>query len=86
MSKITKLKDKAANNPAGITFSELCTLAEAAGFVHSRTKGSHKMYKHPNCVHPDLGKRRNIQPDKNGKAKPTQVKEMLEFIDYFDLI
>ena len=52
---------------------------EAFGFVHKRTKGSHRSYKHP-MVPPIL----TIQPI--GKdAAPYQVDRFLELVKQFDL-
>ena len=56
-----------------IAKSDLCTLAEMAGFVFDRAGGSHKIYRHP------AGGMMNFQ-DVNGKAKPYQVKQLLDYI------
>lgn len=65
-----------------LSFRELCQLAEAAGFVLDRKRGSHSIYKHPAYML-DAGSpptdRMNFQPDGN-KAKPYQVAELVEFI------
>ena len=76
MTVIDKLLDKARNSSAGITFDELCRLADRNGFVFRRQAGSHKIYKHP--VHKAM---MNFQPDRNGMAKVYQVKQMIDFID-----
>jgi hypothetical protein len=72
---IEKLLDRARNFPSGITFDELCRLADNNGFIFRRQAGSHKIYKHPQ------GAMMNFQPDKNGMAKTYQVKQLLDFID-----
>lgn len=76
MTAMEKLLDKARNSPSGITFDELCRLADKSGFRFRRQAGSHKIYKHP--AH---GVMMNFQPDKNGMAKSYQVKQLLDFID-----
>lgn len=76
MTTIEKLLAKVRNSPSGITFDELCRLADRSGFVFRRQGGSHKVYKHK--IH---GMIMNFQPDRNGMAKAYQVKQLLEFID-----
>ncbi len=65
-----------------LPFAELCRLAEDAGFVRDRHKGSHTIYKHPDYIL-DMrlrpSDRMNFQPNDN-KAKPYQVAELVEFI------
>lgn len=63
MAKKVKLYKKAKDSYQSLSFDELCLLAEKAGFTFSRQKGSHKLYKHPDLVHPRIGKRMNFQPD-----------------------
>lgn len=75
MSKKKKLYQKAINSPANLSFKELCSLAEYAGFEFRNQAGSHKIYKHP-----VINEMINIQPEGN-KAKPYQVKQLLEIID-----
>ena len=75
MNTIEKLLDKARISPSGVTFDELCRLADNNGFRFRRQAGSHKIYKHPR------GTMMNFQPDKNGMAKTYQVKQLLNFID-----
>lgn len=58
-----------------VSFAELCALAEMAGWIYDRQKGSHKIYRHPK--HP---KNMNFQSVKN-KAKPYQVRQLLKFIE-----
>lgn len=62
-----------------IAFRDFVALIEAFGFVHTRTKGSHKSYKHPTC-----SKLLVIQP--LGKdAKRYQVREFLDLVREFGL-
>jgi len=76
MTAIEKLLERARNSPSGITFDELCRLADKHGFIFRRQSGSHKIYKHP--LHRAM---MNFQPDQNGMAKTYQVKQLLDFID-----
>jgi predicted RNA binding protein YcfA (HicA-like mRNA interferase family) len=63
-----------------IGFDEFCALIEAVGFEHDRTKGSHMLY-----YHPAVRERLNVQPLKNGDAKPYQVRQLLRLIEQYDL-
>lgn len=75
MTRREKLLEKARNNPRGLRFSELTRLAESYGFYLDRQGGSHAVYKHKG-----LGVSIPLQPDKNGKAKGYQVKQLLDAI------
>jgi len=74
MTRIAKLYEQLLSGRP-ISFAELERLAIAFGFAHDRTKGSHKIYKHP-----DFGQRLNIQP-KGKYAKPYQVRQFLDIIE-----
>ena len=73
MGRFEKLLQRATETPENLRFSDLCTLAEMAGFQFDRAAGSHKIYKHP------AGGMMNFQ-DVSGKAKPYQVKQLLDYI------
>jgi hypothetical protein len=62
-----------------IGFQDLCRLAEAFGFVHDRTSGSHHIYNHPHL--PGL---LNLQPE-GGQAKPYQVRQLMKLIEKYGL-
>lgn len=70
------LYNEAKNNPAGLRFTELQKLCKCAGMWLDRTKGSHYIYKREN---PSF--MFSIQEMQDGKAKPYQVRQLLEFID-----
>jgi len=71
---------KARNNPADVRFSDLLGLVEALGRQPDRTTGSHPIFGHP------LGAGRlNLQPRKDGKAKPYRVRQILDEIDWHGL-
>lgn len=78
MARCAKLLDKAANSPKNLRFEDLCALAECYGWVFQRQCGSHHIY-----MHPGIGLLMNFQP-RNGKAKPTQVKQLLDAIEEID--
>jgi predicted RNA binding protein YcfA (HicA-like mRNA interferase family) len=83
MGKKNKILTKAKKSPENITFNELCSLAEHAGFEFRNQTGSHKIYKHPT-----IKKMLNLQPDKNdkSKAKKYQIKQLIAYIDDFNLM
>lgn len=79
MNNCEKLLISAEASPSGLSFDELCALAECYGFIFKRQKGtSHRMYGHPSLM-PALGGFMNFQSD-NGKAKPYQVRQLLRAI------
>ena len=77
MAKCEKLLSKARNSPDNLRFNELCSLAVCYGWVFQRQSGSHRIYMHPNGIV------MNFQP-RNGKAKPTQVRQLLDAIEDLD--
>jgi predicted RNA binding protein YcfA (HicA-like mRNA interferase family) len=62
-----------------IRFSEAVECAEIFGFRLEHINGSHHIY-----IHPDIPKLVNIQNVK-GKAKPYQVKQLLQLIEQYNL-
>ncbi len=80
MSKWSKLYAALLRSPElRVRFAELVGLLESFGFVHKRTKGSHRSFKHP-----DVPLVLTIQP--HGKeAVQKQVKQLLEVVRDFDL-
>ena len=70
-----KLLQLAKDNPAGLRFSGLCSLAEAFGFVFQRQKGSHRVY-----THAGIRQIMNFQND-HGTAKAYQVRQLLDCAD-----
>jgi len=71
-----KLYDKTQNNPKDVRFSDFLRLIEFFGFTLDRQSGSHRIYKNPHVY-----RLLNIQPRKDGKAKPAQVREFLEMVN-----
>jgi predicted RNA binding protein YcfA (HicA-like mRNA interferase family) len=75
-----KLLARARNNPRNVRFSDLLSLVEAHGFVLDRIDGSHQIFKHPG-----VRELLNLQPRKDGKAKPYQVREFLARVEEYGL-
>jgi predicted RNA binding protein YcfA (HicA-like mRNA interferase family) len=84
VKRILKLYEKAKNSPNNIYFKELCRLAEKAGFQQRKQQSgtSHRIY-----THPKLRKEKplSFQSD-GGKAKPYQVRQLLDLIDAYGLL
>jgi len=79
MANREKLLDKANNSPKNLRFEDLCALAEGYGWVFQRRSGSHHIYLNPRLGNA-VGSMMNFQP-RDGKAKPTQVRQLLEAIE-----
>lgn len=77
--KKQKLVHKFLSGSKNIRFSEAVKFAEMFGFKLDRVKGSHHIYKHPGIV--ELINLQNVQ----GKAKPYQIKQLLEIIERHNL-
>ncbi|GAH45221.1 unnamed protein product [marine sediment metagenome] len=77
--KKRKLLQKLLSGSKNIRFSEATGCAEAFGFRLDRINGSHHIY-----VHPDVPELINLQNVK-GKAKPYQVKQLLQTIERYNL-
>ena len=65
---------------ANIRYDDFKNLIYALGFIHKGNKGSHAGYYHPK-VHARI----SIQPTKDGKAKPYQVKQLRHIINLYGL-
>jgi hypothetical protein len=78
--KIRSLYEKLGRSRNNVSFTDICTLAEMVGFTFDRQGGSHKIYRHKNP--PGIMDFQEVK----GKAKPYQVKQLLDFIDDHDLI
>jgi predicted RNA binding protein YcfA (HicA-like mRNA interferase family) len=77
--KQQKLLQKQLSGTRNIRFSEAVVCAEAFGFQLDRVNGSHHIF-----VHPDIHELLNLQ-DLKGKAKPYQIKQMLQLIEIHNL-
>ena len=76
MANITAILDQMRNNPKDVKFKDLCKVCDVY-FGKSRQAGSsHRVYKTPWQGDPRV----NIQ-DSKGKAKPYQVRQVLQAIE-----
>lgn len=78
--RIRELYQKARRKPASLKFSEACTLVEGVGFRLDRVRGSHHIF-----VHDSHKALLNFQKVK-GEAKAYQVKQLLKYIEEFELL
>ncbi len=77
MTQFEKILAKMRASPQSIRFDQLCLVCEHY-FGKPRNKStSHHFYKTPWAGDPLV----NIQASKNGKAKPYQVRQVIEAID-----
>jgi predicted RNA binding protein YcfA (HicA-like mRNA interferase family) len=85
MSRKNKLYQKAKASPKNLKFKELCLLATYAGFKFRRQPGGHHIYRHSIYKQMDM---LNFQPakDDSSKAKPYQVKQLVNYIDEYGLL
>jgi hypothetical protein len=65
---------------ANISFTDLCSLVESTGFTHKKTKRHTDQYYREGV--PDLI---NLQPAKDGKAKPYQVRQVRKLFKNYNL-
>ena len=74
--KCYRLYEKARTNPKGLRFTEFINLCECIGMKCDRTKGSHFIYllEVPFFLI-------SVQKMKDGKAKPYQVRQLINFIE-----
>ena len=77
--KKKKLLKKLLSGTKNIRFSEAVACAEAFGFQLDRINGSHHIFMHQEI--PELLNLQNIK----GKAKPYQIKQLLQLIETHNL-
>jgi predicted RNA binding protein YcfA (HicA-like mRNA interferase family) len=80
LARLEKLYMRVASASANARFEDVVHLAEAVGFVLTRTKGSHHVFCH--SERPQL---RLVLRERDGKAKPYQVRDLLRTIEQADL-
>ncbi|MCD5425519.1 MAG: type II toxin-antitoxin system HicA family toxin [Methanosarcinaceae archaeon] len=77
--KKRKLLQKLLSSSRNIRFSDAVSCADMFGFRLDRINGSHHIFAHPN-----VSELINLQ-NMNGKAKPYQVKQLLQIIEQYNL-
>jgi len=74
-----KLLKKLLSGSKNIHFTEVIACAESFGFQLKHISGSHHIYTHPGI--PELLNLQNVK----GKAKPYQIKQLLQLIEQYNL-
>lgn len=80
MAKWRKLFEKLVAGSMDIRFDDFLVLLQRFGFVLDRTHGSHHVF-----IHPDIAELLSVQPRKDGKAKPYQLRQFLKLIEEHSL-
>ena len=78
-AKPRNILEKALAGSKNIRFGEAVALAEGFGFHLSRVSGSHHIFTHPHVR--ELVNLQNV----NGKAKPYQIRQLLQLVERYDL-
>ena len=81
MTRKRKLYQRLINNQKNVKFDDFITTVESFGFVLDRIKGSHYVFKHPEVSSEFLV----LQPDRNNRAKPYQIKQFLSLVEEYNL-
>ncbi|WP_422465437.1 toxin HicA [Endozoicomonas sp. ALC013] len=76
MASISDILELMSKNPKGIRFKDLCKVCDAYFGAPRQTGSSHRVYRTPWQGDPRV----NIQ-DSKGKAKPYQVRQVLQAIE-----
>jgi predicted RNA binding protein YcfA (HicA-like mRNA interferase family) len=82
MSRKEKLKEKLldGNQDQNWRLDELCTLLPHLGFTEREGKGSHRIF-HREGIEDLI----NLQPTRDGKAKPYQVRQVRAIVKAYQL-
>ena len=80
MVKRRKLLNKLVAGSKDIRFDEFVALLEGFGFLLDRVRGSHHIF-----AHPGVAEMLSVQPRKDGKAKPYQLRQFLKMVEEYSL-
>lgn len=75
-----KTWERVRQGSRNLSFRELIELAEAFGFRHKRTSGSHQIY-----AHSGVSAMLNFQPARDGSAKRYQIRQLVTLIEQYGL-
>jgi predicted RNA binding protein YcfA (HicA-like mRNA interferase family) len=76
MGRVARVWQQVINGGRNVRFADLLVLAAAFGFELRRTKGSHHI-----LFHPAARRLLNLQPAKDGSAKPYQIRQLLDIVE-----
>ena len=74
-----KLLKQIYNNSKNVKFNDFTAIVKAFGFYATRSEGSHFIYKND-----EINEWINLQ-NKNGEAKPYQIKQFLALVEKYNL-
>jgi len=82
LGKHDKIKARVASGTANanLSFADICAMLPHEGFANKTIAGSHHVFTRPDV--PDII---NLQPGKDGKAKPYQVKQVAAILQAYPL-
>ena len=80
MANITEILSQMRSNPKAVRFKDLCKVYDSYFGTLRQSGSSHRVYKTPWVGDPRV----NIQNSK-GKAKPYQVRQVLQAIDRIEV-
>jgi predicted RNA binding protein YcfA (HicA-like mRNA interferase family) len=76
----TRQRVISGSSDANIDFDDLCAMLRNADFKCRKGKGSHMIFSRKG-----IREIINLQPDKNGKAKKYQIKQVRQLFEGYDL-
>ncbi len=79
MNRKKLLKKLAQGDLRNVAFVDVVALVSGFGFTLSRTRGSHRIF-----THPDIPELINLQ-EVAGKAKPYQIRQFLRLIEKYNI-
>ncbi|MGB2754993.1 MAG: type II toxin-antitoxin system HicA family toxin [Phycisphaerae bacterium] len=79
MNRKRLLKRVASGALQNVGFQDMANLVEGFGFVLRRTRGSHRIYSHPDI--PELVNLQEVQ----GQAKPYQIRQFLRLVERYNM-
>ena len=86
MKREIKIYQQALASPSNVEFNDLCYLIDKIGFeLRPRTGSSHLIYNNSK-IHDRNDSMLNMQESKDGKAKPYQVRQVLNIIERYGLM
>ncbi len=80
MARPRKLLVRILAGSRNIRFGDFAGLIEAFGFTRERITGSHHIFSHP-----DVAQAIAAQSDRNGQAKPYQIRQFIRLVEKYNL-
>ncbi len=80
MARWQRVFRKLISGSLDIRFDDFVLVSEHFGFVLDRVQGSHHVF-----VHPEIPELLSVQPRKDGKAKPYQLRQFLKLVEEYSL-